>query len=217
MEPSDEDYGKITCNRCGEIWKLYEDLDGPMKCPKCGKIQPVKIRGTQIYLSVKWLGKELGKFSWCSHCDNYTLNIPGSTYSGKPLLDRTFGPESRYHPNYKSLDAKWREVARDENKSQKEKWDWYEENLGVLPKVEPTIEQLSARFFACQFCRAEKFWMWSYTCDRCDHDEHYLLETTEPVPNQGAAMEFGGNPMDWEELWLCRGCGYKYWVSNSNF
>ena len=35
------------------------------------------------------LGKELGKYSYCDHCDKITLNVPGKTYCEQPLDEHT--------------------------------------------------------------------------------------------------------------------------------
>ncbi len=80
-----------------------------------------------------------------------------------------------------------------------------------------THENKAELFFACAECGKEQFWTWFYCCPRCDAASHYFVEATEPVYNSGAAMEFGGNPVDWSEHWKCRVCGMLYWIGNANY
>jgi hypothetical protein len=77
------------CEACGHEWfdPFYDD-DSPMKCGKCGHIPELKIIGIGS-LSVEQLGKELGKYSWCSICEDITLNVLGKTYCNKPFLGQT--------------------------------------------------------------------------------------------------------------------------------
>jgi len=80
-----------------------------------------------------------------------------------------------------------------------------------------SADKLPDRFFSCVECGHEKFWQWPYQCPRCDSDKHAILSIGEAHYNPGAAMEFGGMPMSWDEEWLCVVCGYEYGISNSNY
>jgi len=129
------------------------------------------------------LGKALGKWSYCNHCDRITLNVPGKTYCDQPLEKHKLGG--------------W--VARDGK------------------QVIVTCENMADLFFACDVCGHEKFWAWGYCCPICDYDKALILDATKPEYDYAAAIEVGGNPMNWNEKWKCLMCGHEFWIDNSNY
>lgn len=74
-------------------------------------------------------------------------------------------------------------------------------------------------FVRCAMCKGKHWASAGYDCPNCgcDIDEQEALEYTDAIYNYGAAMEFGGNPIDWDEKHRCRKCGTIYWVRNSNY
>lgn len=68
----------------------------------------------------------------------------------------------------------------------------------------------------CKKCKTTKHTS-GYDCPRCRYEPHWILEISDAKYNMGAAMEFGGSPYDWDELWKCQLCGLEYWISNGNY
>lgn len=181
----------------------------------CYFIGPLDEIAADVVLSPRYdgdvgaLAKKLDCFSWCDDCEDMTINAPGMMYSGKPFSEREWQPEQRYHPDYNRLLAEY----RNEHSGN---LDWLKVNVWSLSEVVPTEKQLADRFFACCKCGREKFWAWGYRCPRCDSDSYLILSIGEAHYNYGKAMEFGGTPMDWDEVWHCLECGLDYEIDNSN-
>jgi hypothetical protein len=55
-----------------------------------------------------------------------------------------------------------------------------------------------------------------FQCSKCGKwaDETTLIKRGKAEHNYRKAMEFGGNPLDWEETHKC--CGVKWKFTNSN-
>lgn len=61
-----------------------------------------------------------------------------------------------------------------------------------------------------------------FCCPHCqvpvdENDYEFMKGTTEPVFCYAIAMEYGGNPEDWKELWECNSCHRLYWLDNANY
>jgi len=185
-----------TCEKCNEMWPLGQEPIGPIKCPKCGKIQRIVLRGTNR-ISASKLGRELGKYSYCRKCDRFTLNVPGITYLGILIEDRNWA-DRKYHPEYKKL---WEEYVKIEER--KLSFQFYSQNIATLPPAQPILTEVKNEFFGCEKCGEEKFWARCDCCPRCYFNLHALIESTEPYFK------------DWEERWLCLACGLRYWIDHS--
>lgn len=59
-------------------------------------------------------------------------------------------------------------------------------------------------------------------CPKCgwknpiDYDRAEFIGMSKPEYNHGVAMEYGGQPHDWSELWQCPDCGCRFAFSNSD-
>ena len=70
----------------------------------------------------------------------------------------------------------------------------------------------------------EEFWNYdepeNYSCPTCGYGfgDESLIAVSPEVFSYGAAMEWGGNPVNWDELHECSNCPGKKWAfSNSNY
>lgn len=76
-------------------------------------------------------------------------------------------------------------------------------------------------FVRCGACHKEHWQSSCYDCPDCGYDPSWQelppLRCTVPVPSRWAAMEFGGNPVDWEETHLCPYCNKEFTFTNSNY
>lgn len=99
----------------------------------------------------------------------------------------------------------------------KEKRGWVFRDGKQIELADSSLSELKEIFFACQKCGKEKFWLWGYRCPQCDSDLYAVLEIGKAEYSKGAAMEFGGTPLDWDETWKCCVCGYVYVIRNGNY
>lgn len=53
------------------------------------------------------------------------------------------------------------------------------------------------------------------SCDSCEEEE--MIDCTEERYVYAVALEFGGNPVEWDETWKCPECGNVFECTNSNF
>ena len=74
-------------------------------------------------------------------------------------------------------------------------------------------------FVRCIECGWEYYQSSGYDCPDCGWNDlpDEALEYTQPVSNMGASMQFGGNPMNWDEKYHCPFCDKDFWISNGNY
>ena len=76
-------------------------------------------------------------------------------------------------------------------------------------------------FVRCEKCWSEHWQTMGYECPDCGYDPYYYEK--EPIHygkaeyNRWAAMEFGGSPMNWEEVHYCPFCKTFFISENSNY
>lgn len=73
----------------------------------------------------------------------------------------------------------------------------------------------------CASCKRRIFQSSGFECDNCGawpaEDDSDVLERTKPSYNRAIAMEYGGQPLDWDEKRRCRICGTEFWMHNANY
>lgn len=209
IEPEEVAY---ICEHCGkEVKEDYCSDEECIQCPHCTKLKTVELIGTKD-ITEERMGKEFGKYSYCSCCEELTLNVEGVKYnklfSEYTEDDFKWHEDIEYDPNY---------ILYTKKLQNKEiEWEEWHKLYFTFKKTVPTLEQLQKRFFKCEDCEEEKFWNYSYTCPKCDCSEHYFIEASKPVFSMVKSMEYGGNPLDWTETWMCKCCGEIYEIDNSN-
>jgi hypothetical protein len=95
-------------------------------------------------------------------------------------------------------------------------------------------------FVRCQQCQSRHHQLSEFGCPQCgcipdnDDGEAYdlvihkhevyedrhgckLIKVSEPRYNASVAMQYGGNPVDWEETWICGCCGEEFAIVNANY
>lgn len=75
-------------------------------------------------------------------------------------------------------------------------------------------------FARCKVCKKQHWQSSGFECPNCgwdEADEVSMIECGEPQLAQWAAMEFGGNPMNWEETHKCPKCKTIFTFKNSNY
>jgi len=87
-------------------------------------------------------------------------------------------------------------------------------------KYEGLRSKMPEWFVRCAACQ-EKHWQLSeYGCPDCgwaDADENTVEEYGDPQHVIWAAMEYGGNPREWEETHKCPMCETVFTFTNANF
>jgi len=75
-------------------------------------------------------------------------------------------------------------------------------------------------FVRCADCKSKHYQSSGYECPECgysDCHEDSVISYGKPVSNWAMSMEYGGNPIDWEETHHCPICGTKFTFTNSNY
>lgn len=180
-----------TCAACGTV--LPDDGNGPiLECPQCRKVNwhlitvddPDLHRPRHIKQSM--LGKAVGQYSWCDHCQALTENAPGKTYLQRPL------------------DA----VLLDELRP------WTASCLQRLHPASASDDEVRARFFGCRICGQEQFWRSGYGCDRCGSMDSYLIRSY--AFTSYSSQDYVGLCLNWTDDCLCRHCWSRHTRYNGN-
>jgi hypothetical protein len=211
------DVRKVYCTDCKEETFLEIDTDELGQrwfCNEC--------KGTKVYIDytvcqecgniIDQSNCDDGRMLTCSECQHINKDEP--QYKGDlNLLGKRYGKTSWCSTCQRlTKNVKGTTYCNDENKLER----FIGQKVWRRDSKVLTKENVGKHFFACSECGKEKFWAWGYQCPRCDYDRNDIIEIEEAHYNIGKAMEFGGTPMDWDELWYCPMCGMEYWIDNSN-
>jgi len=74
-------------------------------------------------------------------------------------------------------------------------------------------------FVKCAYCGKKHYQGVGYDCPECGYEpeDREPMHCSKPKHNQWAAMEFGGSPMDWTEVYWCPHCRTFFHIENSNY
>lgn len=75
-------------------------------------------------------------------------------------------------------------------------------------------------FVRCAVCTKQHIQHTEFECPNCGWgwpDETTMKDCTEPTSSYWASMEYGGNPVDWEETHECPECETTYTFTNGNY
>lgn len=75
-------------------------------------------------------------------------------------------------------------------------------------------------FVKCAKCGNKHYQRTGFECPNCgwdETDETSCIEYSKERSSYWAAMEFGGNPVQWEETHRCKKCKTVFTFTNSNY
>lgn len=116
--------------------------------------------------------------------------------------------EKQYRPETKRWYCRWCDKRTPIERNPL--WDGAGEGSGKAPEW----------FARCSVCKKVHYQSAGFGCPNCGwdgEDEGSLIASSKPRFSYWAAMEFGGDPMDWDETHKCKKCGTVFKISNGNY